>query len=439
MGTPVSSGNRGVLALGSSLVNLCLKAQPAADIVFLLGHRDNKPVQLCLGPEFRTTRVVPCRLSLKSKLRDHLLWILLLALVYRVSPRAVRSVIRRISPWIDTAASATVVGDIRGGDSFSDIYGIKNFLYGFVMAWTIVLVRGHIVQFPQTYGPYSTRLGRFLAGVLLRRSSVIIARDTESLAVAKALTRPSADVRLSPDVAFALPAVLPPLISFDPPATSTKRNVIGINVNGLMYNGGYTRRNMFGLQLDYPAFMVQLVRELLAECDGEIRLIPHTFAPPGHVESDVDASKAVLAGLAPDDRTRVRLLAGEYNQSELKGIIGQSNFFVGARMHACIAALSQGIPCVAVAYSRKFAGVFGSVGMGDWVVDARRISTAEAVASTMEQFRRRNAARSILALQSDAARSRLDAVFGSLFTGQPSAEHGERDLNAGRGSETFAS
>ena len=62
----------------------------------------------------------------------------------------------------------------------------------------------------------------------------------------------------------------------------------------------------------------------------------------------------------------------EYDQHEIKGVIGMCDFFVGSRMHACIGALSQGIPCVGVAYSMKFRGVFESVGVADWVVDSRQ-------------------------------------------------------------------
>ena len=46
-------------------------------------------------------------------------------------------------------------------------------------------------------------------------------------------------------------------------------------------------------------------------------------------------------------------------------------FFIGSRMHACIAALSQCIPAVGIAYSKKFDGVFESIGMSDCVIDAR--------------------------------------------------------------------
>jgi polysaccharide pyruvyl transferase WcaK-like protein len=47
------------------------------------------------------------------------------------------------------------------------------------------------------------------------------------------------------------------------------------------------------------------------------------------------------------------------------------DFFVGSRMHACIAALSQCIPTVGIAYSKKFSGVFESIGVGHLVADPR--------------------------------------------------------------------
>ena len=40
-------------------------------------------------------------------------------------------------------------------------------------------------------------------------------------------------------------------------------------------------------------------------------------------------------------------------------------------MHACIAALSQGIPAFGIAYSDKFRGVFESVGAANLVADPR--------------------------------------------------------------------
>jgi len=79
----------------------------------------------------------------------------------------------------------------------------------------------------------------------------------------------------------------------------------------------------------------------------------------------------------------------EYDQSEIKTIIGLCDFFVGSRMHACIAALSQGIPTVALAYSPKFLGVFQSVDVGDMVLDARQLNLEDLLDECIARFENR--------------------------------------------------
>lgn len=421
MGTPVSSGNRGVLALGTSLVNLAVAAAQARSVVLLVGHSDCRPVPFRLNGKPVMVPLVNCRLSPRSRLQDHLAWILVASLVYRAVPvRAVRRRIVHSTPWIRTVAEADWVGDIRGGDSFSDLYGLRRFLLGFLEAWSVLLVKGTMVQFPQTFGPYRSGLARKLAGYLLRNSGVVIARDEASRQVAQELVGPGREVWLSPDVAFALEAVVPAHIVLDPPlgtrmaGQSGAGHPLGLNVNGLMYHGGYTRDNMFGLKLNYVTFLPRLIEALLREHPGELWLVPHTYGPPESVESDPEACRRVRGALPNDLRARVRIVVGEYDCHEIKGVIGQCGFFVGSRMHACIAALSQGIPCVGVAYSRKFAGVFESVAMGDWVVDGCGVTEEEAVSRIIGLYRRRDSVRAELARRAAQAREELQAVFARL-------------------------
>jgi polysaccharide pyruvyl transferase WcaK-like protein len=52
------------------------------------------------------------------------------------------------------------------------------------------------------------------------------------------------------------------------------------------------------------------------------------------------------------------------------------DFFMGARMHACIAALSSGVAVAPMAYSRKFAGLFGSIGY-EHTLDCTTLEAAE--------------------------------------------------------------
>lgn len=416
MGTPVDCGNRGVLALGASLVNLCSQASGGADVMLLLGNRDNRPALFRVGGELRSFPVVNVRLSPRSRPTDHLLWIFLMAVLYRLLPVArIRAAIERSTPWIQTVANVDYVGSIHGGDGFSDIYGTKGFLLGFLLDCTVLLVKGTMVQFPQTYGPFRTTVARRLARFVLQRSSVIIARDRLSQRTAQALVGPENEVLFCPDVAFSMESIQPYPLELDPPlAGSVPPGVIGLNVNGLMYHGGYTRKNMFGLKLNYAAFLPQLVVALLRVHPGELWLVPHTFAPDGDVESDQEASRNLRDALPKELRARIRIVAREYGPHEIKGIIGLCDFFIGSRMHACIAALSQGVPCCGVAYSMKFAGVFATVGMETWVVDGRESTNEQAVARVLELYHQRAGIRAVLGRSAEEARLQLQTVFRSL-------------------------
>jgi len=352
-------------------------------------------------------------------LKNHLFWISFLSLIYRLFPlKGIQRTIRKHSPWINALAASDLAGDVRGGDSFSDIYGLKRFILAFLPAWTVILVKGSIVHLPQTYGPFKTRTGRFLARYLLRRSSAVIARDKASQRVAQELVGNKLQVKLSPDVAFSLEPVVPDRIALEPAPTSHEdngRTIIGLNVNGLMYHGGYTRNNMFGLRLDYAALLPELITALLEDPNAEIWLVPHTWAEPGNVESDNGACAELRHRLPEALKPRVRLVATEYDQHEIKGVIGQCDAFVGSRMHSCIAALSQGIPCVGIAYSMKFQGVFESVGMGDWVVDGREADNDEAIKKTVQLLATREQARPALIKASEKARKDLEQVFRELL------------------------
>jgi len=418
LGTPVSSLNQGVKALGASLVNLLATEESGVSPLVFTGNHRACTVEFKSGQRLIETPVIHYRLSPRSRYRDHLAWIFMMAVFYRYLPgNLAKSWIRRQTPWIEELEGCGFAGDIRGGDSFSDIYGFKRFAIGFIAASTVLLIKGTMVQFPQTYGPFKSPLARWMARFLLRRSSVVVARDKTSRQVAQDLIGDRGEVLLSPDVAFSLMVAAPGEITLDPPhGDTTPRAVVGVNVNGLMYRGGYTRDNMFGLKLDYPAFLRKLVVSLLDEGDQDVWLVPHTYGTsPGDVESDPEASVELRNSLPGELQKRVRIVLGEYDPHEVKGIIGTCGFFIGSRMHSCIAALSQGVPCVGVAYSMKFRGVFESVGMEDWVVDGREVDEEQAVERVMELYRMRDGIRTGLAANAEAARHRLKEVFAEIL------------------------
>jgi colanic acid/amylovoran biosynthesis protein len=359
------------------------------------------------------------RLSHRSRPRDHLLIIVACSFVYRyLNVDSLRRIIAAKIPWISAVERTALIGDVRGGDSFSDIYGLKRFLIATLPVLSVIWVKRSLVLFPQTYGPFKSRTARWIARWIIRHATTVIARDKASQAVAQALAAPGQEVLLSPDVAFALHAdkMESALFNFAPQPQPIPQDAIGLNVNGLMYNGGYTGKNMFGLKLDYRTFLTALATELLAHHSGPLLLVPHTYAPAGDVESDNEACRLLKASLPPALQERVWIVTGDYDCHQLKGIIARCSFFVGSRMHSCIAALSQGVPCVGVAYSMKFRGVFESVGVTDWALDARNLTSTDAIAATLALFAQRHQCATVLKSRVSEAKLVLRKTFASLIT-----------------------
>lgn len=426
LGATFDTGNMGVSALACSLVKLFSDMDPEARIGFFVGAKSRSSHAVRLADRVVNVGIINYRMSPRARLGEHLLWIFLLSIIQRYLP-FVRARIIGSNSALRAIANAEVVGDIRGGDSFSDIYGVRGFVMGSLPSIIALLLGKRLILFPQTYGPYSSKTPRFLARWILSRAGRILLRDKEGLDVVRTMleaTDGNRNAEFCPDVAFVLDPVPVKAPDIRPPLESNPDvPLVGFNINGLLYNGGYNRNNMFGLAMDYKSFVHRLAEEILSKTNAQLLLIPHTFTPLGHVESDPEAPQCVLESLAPRFPGRVHLVFREYDQSEIKSIIGMCDFFIGSRMHACIAALSQGVPAVAVAYSRKFKGVFDSVGVGEVVVDARTTSADAAIDKIMKTFDERVMVLSTLSKRVNEQREFLLDVFrGLTVSSRPSNE-----------------
>ena len=103
------------------------------------------------------------------------------------------------------------------------------------------------------------------------------------------------------------------------------------------------------------------------------------------------------------------------DQSQVKTLIGQCQFLIGSRMHACIAALSQRVPAVGLAYSPKFKGVFDSIGMGDMALDARALPPDALIKGCLSRFHAREALSQHLARHVPEIQGAVNASFDEML------------------------
>ncbi len=267
--------------------------------------------------------------------------------------------------------------DIGAGDSFTDIYGPKRFMLLSFLKWCCLHVGTPLVMSPQTIGPFDSGWTRMIASSLMRRARRIFARDTLSMDYLRG-EGIEANAEEAADVAFRLP--------FERQvAPADGRIHVGLNVSGLLYNGGYTGGNQFGLTVDYRDLIDQLVERLHSRDDVVLHLVGHVNSRELAVEDDYRICEQLVERFP-----RIVLAPRFETPSAAKGYISGLHFFTGARMHACIGAFSSGVPVVPMAYSRKFNGLFQSLGYTA-LADLRHGDTATALRQVTDGLATREA------------------------------------------------
>lgn len=257
-----------------------------------------------------------------------------------------------------------LVIDATGGDSFADIYGNTRYIRGTICKM-VTAKRSRLLLAPQTIGPFKSKANEKFAVMAMNRALKVYVRDQPSFRYVQKIA-PKADIRLSSDVAMGLP--------FDREKENcyVKEKInIGMNVSGLLWKGGYTGMNQFDLKLDYAKFVTMTLEKYANDPAYQVHLIAHVIED-GAYEDDYSVCKEL------SKRYPQTILAPKFtNPIEAKNYICHMDLFMGARMHATIGAFSSGVPTIPIAYSRKFEGVFGSVGY-EVNIDCKKLSTGEA-------------------------------------------------------------
>ena len=283
---------------------------------------------------------------------------------------------------------ADAVVDLSAGDGFGDTYGAKVYLRHSLGKFIALRLGKPLAIFPQTVGPFHSPISRALARYLLRRASLVCVREKISEEIVRGLLGSAWGGARLADMAFLMDeadmASSPGLLAELPRATTP----IGVNVSGFLWNRGRDMYSAHKTAIDYGEMMVGLVRRLARETGRPVVLIPHVVSG-NPATCDALASRAVI-GQLDDVRDRATLVSRDYSAPEIRAIIGQCEFFVGSRMHACIAALATETPVVPVSYSHKFAGILERFGLNGWLVDPRTLSQQQAADLVLSAYAQRD-------------------------------------------------
>jgi colanic acid/amylovoran biosynthesis protein len=205
------------------------------------------------------------------------------------------------------------------------------------------------VFLPQAFGPFENTRGASEFGAALSRAALIYARDHRSKANLDALMPAGApSVSVMPDMTMAASSdfALANRLSID-----AKTAVVVPNSRVVSQGVADESR--------YIQFLVASAERLLA--DGyRVVLVNHA----GREDAWLTLQLARLLSA----RGREVECVAETDPYLIRGVIGAAGVVVASRFHACVAALAQGVPCIATSWNHKYQELFSLFDCADGVL-----------------------------------------------------------------------
>jgi colanic acid/amylovoran biosynthesis protein len=424
MGVSFDSPNLGVGALLGGSISAILSNYPNAQISLLDYWRTPLHRTIRFNDRDVAIDLVNLRFSKRLFLPNNIAYLIALSILLRLIPiKSLRNRIIERNSTLKFISETDVFGSIAGGDSFADIYGLSRLFYVGLPQILIILLGKKLILFPQTFGPFKGSFARRIARYIISHSEFVYLRDKKSIDDARKLLPASqaSKVRFCFDVGFLLNPEAKPGYgnSWIADAKANNRPLVGFNVSGLLYSGGYTGKNEFGLKADYRVLVEKMIDFLVREKSAAVALVPHVLTenlPGGPGEGDDAVCREIFTRLQSKYPGQIFFAGADFTSSQVKNVIAQCDFFTGSRMHACIAALSQGVPAVAISYSDKFVGVLETIGMTEAVADPRKLDENQILQIIGEAFDRRESSRRHLLTVIPEVQTKAIATLGDAIS-----------------------
>jgi len=313
-------------------------------------------------------------------------------------------------------SQADLILDLSAGDSFTDIYGIKRFIYTSLPKLIAITMKKKLILMPQTMGPFNNKIIRAVSKYIVNNCYMNYARDIVSYNyLLNDLKVRKTKAALSPDMAFNMIPSQEDLIGDIMEVNNkNKAPIIGINISALLFNGGYTSKNQFNLIIDYKRLIDEII-QFFIEKNCNIVLVPHVLCSGDIREDDY----SLCRNKAEEIKKRypyIYTFKKEYIEDQIKAIIGECDFFIGSRMHSCIGAISMGVPTVPVAYSRKFIGIWELYGMKGCIADAQTMNIQEIMCKIQYCYSDRNNIKDILDLELKNVKKEINSMFQLIMS-----------------------
>jgi len=212
-----------------------------------------------------------------------------------------------------------------------------------------------IIMFPNSVGPFKTRLGRSIALFALRRYELIIVREPISFDVVKSLELPSKLI-LTTDMA----------VLFAEGKESrdwVPRNEIGV------CPGIYSRALSEDRELDYIITHARVLDKIIEKYGMRVKFVPHYIS--GFKNDDLDISKKIQENMKFKEHTELIITD---SVDDFRSILLKFDLVISSKMHPAVFSTSGYVPTICVAYDHKQIGFFNILDMSEFVISLQNIN-----------------------------------------------------------------
>lgn len=249
-----------------------------------------------------------------------------------------------------------------------------------------------VVMFPNSIGPFRTRIGRFLSRLALNQCDYILIREPVSFEIAESLKVRSPKI-LTSDIALLFSA------DHESPVEDFSKPALGVCPG--VYSNTLSEAGIRG----YVQAHARALDKAIEEYGFHVVFLPHYVT--GFRYDDLEISQLIVGQMRNADQARI---VNVETAGQFKALIDNVDLLVSSKMHPAVMAASAYVPTVYVAYDHKQVGFFSSLGVDDGIVSISDISYEELLGRIDYVWRRKDAVRSLLkarvpALQENTRRS----------------------------------
>jgi polysaccharide pyruvyl transferase WcaK-like protein len=225
-------------------------------------------------------------------------------------------------------------------------------------------------RFIQSYGPFKMWSVKFLAMIEFRKLPCVMARGKLSANSCKEVAG-TVPVHNFPDIAITLPCANELWLNRYLDKIGLKQNTYIVLSPSAVVTSMRSKSNS-SVGAKHVSVYAKIARHYLSV--GErILFIPHMTSPTLS-QCDKEICNNVIDVLRREgtDTNHCHLVDDELDCRELKSLIGAAKLAILSRYHALVAALSSGVPAVALGWNDKYEDLLDFYESSGFVVDARQ-------------------------------------------------------------------